>query len=298
MKYALTILSLFANVALYSQWTYLRYDVFQFNLGDEFQYYESHGAGSSSYNRLRESYTVIGIAYNSDSTSVTYTYSVEGADSWITSDYNWSTSFFKDTVSEFYDGLNLTLSEYDTLFYPYFDSVNNGPWVDTFSRKEPRLCDSLIQGRFLVTSTFEGQFYETGYGLGLGCVINDHVDGSNPQNGGSYHYRSLLGFVKNGDTCGSVVSTTLTLPESSIPDLQIYPNPCSSQLTLRGIQQPADFSILSANGEVVLDGQLGQLGQLNQEQNRISVSELKNGLYILQIETAEGVRVEKFIVEK
>lgn len=293
MKNALTILSLLANVALYSQWTYLRYDVFQFNLGDEFQYAESHGTGASTYNTLRESFTVIDIAYNADSTNVTYRFSVEGRDSWITSDYNWSTSYFKDTIYETYVSLDLTLAQYDTLFFPYFDSLNYGPRVDTFARINPWLCDTLIQGHYYLTSTFEGSSYETGYGLGLGCVISNYVDGSNPTySGNPYHYRSLVGFVKNGDTCGNVVSTALTLSESSLSNLQTYPNPCSNHLTIHGIEQPADFSILSTNGQVVLNG------QLSQGQNRISVSELKNGLYILQIKTTEGVRVEKFMVER
>lgn len=292
MKYSLTILALFVSAILYSQGTYSRFEVFRFSLGDEFQYHESRGVGASSYNSATHSKRVIGVLYNSDSTTVEYTWYVETKDSWQDNNYNWSTSFYTDTMTTIVDGLDLTLVEYDTLFIPYTDSSGYGMSSTPFSHVEHWACDSTVQGYYHSTSSFEGLHYTFAYGLGLGCVSADFINGSNPSYyGNPYHYWSMTGFVKDGDTCGFVVSTALGVQEYPTLGLEVFPNPSSDFVEVKNAPKNSNFRILSVTGQILTSG------VLSADQQRISVSNFGSGLFILQIQYNDVVWVEKFRVK-
>ncbi|TNE26257.1 MAG: T9SS type A sorting domain-containing protein [Bacteroidetes bacterium] len=291
MKYSITILALLTSAMLFSQGTYLRFDVFQFDVGDEFQYRESRGVGAFGYNSAKHSHRVIGVSYNADSTVVEYTWFVETKDSWLDNNYNWSTSYYTDTLTDLIDGLDLTLAEYDTLFNPYFDTTGYGMSTIPFSDIEQWACDSTVQGYYYSTSFFEGYHFEYAYGLGLGCVTSNYVDGTNPSySGNPYHNWGMTGFVKDGDTCGYVVSTALDVHDHSALALEVYPNPSSDFISIKGAPENATYCIIN------LSGQLLASGELTSDQQRISVSNLRNGLFIIQIEYNHVVWVEKLRV--
>jgi hypothetical protein len=70
-------------------------------------------------------------------------------------------------------------------------------------------------------------------------------------------------------------------------DLSLYPNPSSSKLTIELEEVISSISIFDAMGNVI---------QANlTSSNSIDVSELSNGVYVLQVETEKGVARQKFI---
>ncbi|UFH33734.1 fibronectin type III domain-containing protein [Chryseobacterium sp. C-71] len=72
-------------------------------------------------------------------------------------------------------------------------------------------------------------------------------------------------------------------------DILIYPNPVSTVLNVKNISKKANYKIYSAAGQVVSSGLI-----LN---NKIDVSKLINGVYVIDIEDAQGTAQKKFIKE-
>lgn len=102
---------------------------------------------------------------------------------------------------------------------------------------------------------------------------------------------------KNGDLIGiddikvydnSTVVNSIVNPEK-MKDFHIYPNPVQTNLYVIG-QNKARFSILDISGRCV------KQGVLFPGKNEIKLSGLKNGVYLLNLETKSKQLVEKFII--
>lgn len=93
-----------------------------------------------------------------------------------------------------------------------------------------------------------------------------------------------------GEITGDTLYTTLItfVDEQAGTTLQIYPNPVSEQLNIKGITAGAEFHILD------LSGKLLNSGKLTSRQN-ISVSALPKGLYILELRSTMGVYHQQFL---
>ena len=69
--------------------------------------------------------------------------------------------------------------------------------------------------------------------------------------------------------------------------LLIYPNPAKNSITVEGISKDVEFRILDVMGRNL------NSGRLSINQNRIDVSELTAGIYLLQL----GNRIERIVIE-
>ena len=72
-------------------------------------------------------------------------------------------------------------------------------------------------------------------------------------------------------------------------DILIYPNPVKSILNVKNVSKKAKYKIYSAAGQVISSGII-----LN---NKIDVSRLINGLYVIDIDDVQGTAQRKFIKE-
>lgn len=94
---------------------------------------------------------------------------------------------------------------------------------------------------------------------------------------------------------GEVEDYTVRISKQAVPnavnqtDILIYPNPVSTVLNVKNISKKANYKIYSAAGQVVSSGLI-----LN---NKIDVSRLINGLYVIDIEDVKGTVQKKFIKE-
>ena len=100
---------------------------------------------------------------------------------------------------------------------------------------------------------------------------------------------------KNGvQVCNLVLSNkTATVQRSSV---QVYPNPTHGQFRLRvqtGAARSARVVLRDATGRVVLD----QTKPLNGQDVSVDASDLKSGLYLVQIVTPEATQVSRVVVE-
>jgi hypothetical protein len=72
-------------------------------------------------------------------------------------------------------------------------------------------------------------------------------------------------------------------------DILIYPNPVKSILNVKNVSKKAKYKIYSAAGQIISSGII-----LN---NKIDVSRLINGVYVIDIDDVEGAAQRKFIKE-
>ncbi|MEM5565744.1 FG-GAP-like repeat-containing protein [Psychroserpens sp. AS72] len=86
-----------------------------------------------------------------------------------------------------------------------------------------------------------------------------------------------------------VEGATLTLENSFVNDLVIYPNPTINELNISSTEnlQDAIFTIFDINGRRVMNSKLNQ--------NTIDVSTLNTGNYILRIVSGNKIKSQKFI---
>jgi hypothetical protein len=74
--------------------------------------------------------------------------------------------------------------------------------------------------------------------------------------------------------------------ESNVESFDIFPNPASEYITLRGISQ-SQISILDVTGKLI--------ERVNALQQRIAIDHLAPGIYFIQAATTNGIQQKKFI---
>ncbi|WP_326985023.1 fibronectin type III domain-containing protein [Chryseobacterium sp. MYb264] len=94
---------------------------------------------------------------------------------------------------------------------------------------------------------------------------------------------------------GEVEDYTIRITKNPVPnptnqtDIMIYPNPVSTILNVRNISARANYKLYNAAGQMISSGVI-----LN---NKIDVSKLINGVYVIDIEDVKGTAQKKFIKE-
>jgi hypothetical protein len=88
---------------------------------------------------------------------------------------------------------------------------------------------------------------------------------------------------------GPFASASISSAKTSLDNIKIYPNPASSVLNVIS-NSAADFSysLMSVSGKLIKEGRI---------QSSIDISSLEKGIYILKIQSEDGVGYKKVIVE-
>lgn len=74
--------------------------------------------------------------------------------------------------------------------------------------------------------------------------------------------------------------------------LKIYPNPAKDRVRVEwNAKERATLTLLDISGKVI------QSQTLNQNYSDIDVSRLSNGIYLIQVQSAEGLSVGKLLVQ-
>ncbi|MCT4623743.1 MAG: PKD domain-containing protein, partial [Schleiferiaceae bacterium] len=143
-----------------------------------------------------------------------------------------------------------------------------------------------------------------------------HFDATSSQNGDTYTWDFGGGNMVNGDTasftygqngayqvtltitngCGSVDSTFtvnvqgISIAESALGrSLKVFPNPNNGDFNvsfLLDANEQVDIRVLNPAGQIILSENLGNIDQYD---GNINLSHAAKGMYILQIETSQGV---------
>ena len=187
----------------------------------------------------------------------------------------------------------------------YFDIVvwrdNNGKPGDEVYRLTNRkpIWDDLIYKfayyKFDRRIRLNGVFYIGIVQQGTG-LLNVGFDASNDNS--QYNFINVTGSWQPSSKAGSimmrpVVGANYFIGVDETEDsnnVTVYPNPASSTLHIKGISNGSSFTIYDVTGRQVLTGSF---------HNEINVSHLCDGLYLLNVTTADGgMVIKKFMVRQ
>lgn len=90
----------------------------------------------------------------------------------------------------------------------------------------------------------------------------------------------------NSTITGDVHTTTLAIGDVSKSKIQIFPNPVIDAITISGVENAQKVEIYNT---------VGQLVKAENFKNKINVSSLSSGIYILKIKTKDAVHEFKFV---
>jgi hypothetical protein len=99
--------------------------------------------------------------------------------------------------------------------------------------------------------------------------------------------------LKMGTTFASVTSKTLATKDFELLNAQISPNPAKDKLTI-SLEEEASKAVVSVYDVL---GKKAISSQFRGVQTELGVSSLAKGMYIIQIQTADKMKVQKFVKE-
>ncbi|MCU0435574.1 MAG: T9SS type A sorting domain-containing protein [Bacteroidia bacterium] len=109
-------------------------------------------------------------------------------------------------------------------------------------------------------------------------------------------YELLMGYVKNGDTVGLIYPDTyfnLSTPENQLLSVRCFPNPANELLRIELAQTTGSAQLELLN----LQGELVQGISTTQAVTAVSTSELAAGMYLLRVQTGQGVSVQRVVIQ-
>lgn len=257
-------------------------DVFNFTIGDEFQFTT---IGTTS---MGES-----IPPNADRISITGKYYSAGQDTlFYIQSHN---SYKSELILEGEPHLEFHFWNHtDTVSYSSLDSsmfyFDAGFKLNQYTIQSSELCDSLVNGcSYSVGPGFENDNIINEYGKGLGNSYSYFYSGK----GRFYTYQKLFYYKKGSLSCGSPDLTTvgITEPSKEIADFFIYPNPVKSTINLLNKSNQDNFQcrLLNPMGQTIITL------QMSGKTNEINVNHLMSGIYYLNIKTGKKTTTLKLI---
>jgi hypothetical protein len=121
---------------------------------------------------------------------------------------------------------------------------------------------------------------------------------SNPQFGEVYHVSVRVEngagldnlFVSNGQLL--LDASTISLEQQHLNDLNIYPNPTSTSISLEGLTKEVSVFMYDMNGKLVLTSSMSPAS------NQLSLPELSKGVYQVIIKDGNFFKLEKLLIQK
>jgi len=209
---------------------------------------------------------------------------------------------------------NFTYSCVDTALYGlvrtnYFNSVN--PFViDSSTIRLGKINPSTGNITILSTSSLFGY----GYSLNAGSAIDpnnmtyyystgDYIVGASLYDGQQNSLDSIqfadgmyFDLMRNFDNCRSIniirTNNSTGISEINQNKISIAPNPSSAEINIQSEDVISQINIYSTQGNIVYSE------QLNSKQSSVSVSDLNEGLYIVQVKFLDGKTTNKKIIKQ
>ena len=114
-----------------------------------------------------------------------------------------------------------------------------------------------------------------------------------------YFTYAKTGYI--GGDAGAILKTTdggVAGVEETVPSLKafaLYPNPANNRITINGCRKmlvETMISIFTITGKLVFQDTVK-----NQNQVELNVSTLTKGIYLVKIQTKDGIEVKKLVIE-
>ncbi len=253
-------------------------EVFDFEIGDEFQYNGEAAGQTPNADRI----TITGKFYSQENDTVFY----EFRNNWYSTAVNWDTvpptlEYFFGTIIDTlaYTNLQQPISTYDNNFFQNVNIYNS-----------TSLCDSLVN-RYKVTigpSGMPNDYYIKEFGKGLGLTFYYVWSGD----AGTYLWNYELFYYKKGNnTCGEpdvVKAGNINIE----PEITIYPNPADKFISFTINQQGTGrYTLLNTSGVTEM------AGSIYNGMNTIYTGKLTPGIYFLQLILNDKIEVTKIVIK-
>ena len=276
----ITLIILLLSIESFTAQSYLTIgEVFDFNINDEFHYTKENQPSNG------ERITVIDKYYSINSDTVFYTLHHDIYN--VIPDYSVSppgSIYVFDTIIDtiFYSDLNMPI---------YYMWPQNDPefvFYDSIKELDTNFCDIEMNSYYIQQYSFEPSWFKRSYGRGIGITLDYwHYQG----NGVSQFpvWERMIYYKKDSMNCGSPDLTSLGLTNlNGQEDFFIFPNPSDGIISIDNISsQKINIKVFNTTGELKY-----------KEQNissEIDLSNLSNGIYILEIEINSQFYYERLI---
>lgn len=276
----ITLIILLLSIESFTAQSYLTIgEVFDFNINDEFHYTKENQPSNG------ERITVIDKYYSINSDTVFYTLHHDIYN--VIPDYSVSppgSIYVFDTIIDtiFYSDLNMPI---------YYMWPQNDPefvFYDSIKELDTNFCDIEMNSYYIQQYSFEPSWFKRSYGRGIGITLDYwHYQG----NGVSQFpvWERMIYYKKDSMNCGSPDLTSLGLTNlNGQEDFFIFPNPSDGIISIDNISsQKINIKVFNATSELKY-----------KEQNissEIDLSNLSNGIYILEIEINSQLYYERLI---
>jgi len=276
----ITLIILLLSIESFTAQSYLTIgEVFDFNINDEFHYTKENQPSNG------ERITVIDKYYSINSDTVFYTLHHDIYN--VIPDYSVSppgSIYVFDTIIDtiFYSDLNMPI---------YYMWPQNDPefvFYDSIKELDTNFCDIEMNSYYIQQYSIEPSWFKRSYGRGIGITLDYwHYQG----NGVSQFpvWERMIYYKKDSMNCGSPDLTSLGLTNlNGQEDFFIFPNPSDGIISIDNISsQKINIKVFNATGELKY-----------KEQNissEIDLSNLSNGIYILEIEINSQLYYERLI---
>lgn len=113
------------------------------------------------------------------------------------------------------------------------------------------------------------------------------IDENNPYTADKYFYR--LKMLDDDNKTG--YSSTILVKKTKKPSFTLHPNPAANTVTVNGLSQPGNVSIINSNGSIVLTA------NTTASSISIDISKLPAGLYIVCCNSGEFSNYKKLVVQ-
>ena len=278
----ITLIILIISIDSFTAQSYLTIgEAFDFNINDEFHYTREYQPSNG------ERITVIDKYYSINSDTVFYTLHHDVYN--VIPDYSVSppgSIYVFDTIIDtiLYSNLNMPI---------YYIWPQNDPefvFYDSIKEFDTNFCDIEMNSYYIQQYSFEPSWFKRSYGRGIGITLDYwHYQG----NGVSQFpvWERMIYYKKDSMSCGSPDITSLGLiNHSGQKDFFIYPNPSDGIISIENTSsQKINIKVFNATGELKY-----------KEQNissEIDLSNLTNGIYILEIEINSQFYYERLIIK-
>lgn len=255
-------------------------EVFDFELGDEFHIKSNLQNQPPNASRLK----VIDKYFSDGNDTVFYKIARDKYSSTYYSEPepHLEYSFTKDTVLDFYTGLDSSIfTYYSNLHYDsivkHYDTHFS---YDSILEYSTDYCNSLINGFTCGQGDFEPSRYAYGFGEGIGITyefFEDGTSGGNPSKD-----KSLFYYKKQSGECGIPDKTTSIEESQLIDNIKIFPNPVQDILNIELTDnEHVIVRLFDSNGKL-------QIEKLMDNSDNINVSRLTKGMYFLNFQLKYG----------
>lgn len=272
-----------------SQSILTRGEVFDYDIGDEFQYSYDNAPGI-----YVERYTVIDKQFSQNFESITYTLFKSIYNYGPDSDGNTTVYTSEDTVNQIINDLNDPITAFGDSTEIYVDADSSYYYhPDTIIEYDSNLCGLEVNGWNSYPPVFESNNIIRKWGRGVGLVWRYHYDPSS----GSWHElenKKLYYYKKGNITCGTPVTASTGEYQKNSLEIIIFPIPTDKALNVQ----------LKNNGkidQIELINSLGTTVNLKVNKNglndyTIDTTDLPNGVYYIVVHSKNKVVNHKVVI--